>query len=274
MGLTNSEEEAADLLIRVARSYPEVFGELIRKPWVRDSITPAETHAIFGFRWMPRYVEGQVDEVLAIPWAQDEITEAEGRAVRYLYYASRYVRPVADELLEKSWVQDDITADEATVIQNVYRIARVQDESFATELEEAALALLEMPFLESVEGPDAQAIWSLRRLESESTERFLEIITHPKVKDGITDEEAKIVALLYGTSTYRPESVEVLLRGTGVYLQERVIDLPLSGDVWLAVVRITGSIDSQHGFPGRQRARDRGVHGCGPALNIHCLALR
>ena len=241
-GVDESEREAAELLIGSARSYPGVFDALIQKPWVRDSITPAETDAIFGFRWMPRSVHGQVDEVLAMPWTQDEITAAEGKAIRYLYFAGRHSRPVADELLKKSWVQDDMTANEATVIQNLYWLARPQDERFATEVEEAALALLEMPFLESVEGQDAQAVRSLRRLEHASTERFLEIITHPKVEDGITDDEAKVVALLYGTSTYRPESVEVLLRGTGVYLQERVVELPLSGEVLLTIIRIRDQI--------------------------------
>ena len=48
--------------------------------------------------------------------------------------------------------------------------------------------------------------------------------------------------MLYGTSTYRPESVEVLLRGTGVYLQERVVELPLSGEVLLTIIRIRDQI--------------------------------
>ena len=56
-----------------------------------------------------------------------------------------------------------------------------------------------------------------------------------------------MVALLGGTYSYRPESGDVLLRGTGVYWEERSVGLPLSGDVSLAVVRIrdqsTASMD-------------------------------
>lgn len=241
-GVDESEKAAAELLIGAARWYPAVFDALLDQPWVGDSITPAETDAIFGFRWMPRYVEGQADKVLAMPWAQDEITEAEGRAVRYLYSAGRRVRPLANKLLEKSWVQDEITADEATVIQNLYWMARPEDASFADDVLAASISILGMPFLEIVEPPDAQAVRSLRRLEHAGSAKFLEIVSHRKIEDGITDQEAKIVTLLYGTSTYRPESVEVLLRGTGVYLHERAIDLPLSGEVLLTIIRIRDQV--------------------------------
>ncbi len=247
-GVDESEKEAAELLIAAARWYSGVFDELMKLPWVSDSITPAETDAIFGFRWMPRSVHGQVDEVLAMPWTQDEITAAEGTAVRYLYFAGRHVRPLADKVLEKSWVQDDMTANEATVIQNLYWTARPQDETLADEVAEASMRILDMPFLESVEAPDVQAVRSLRRLEYASSSRFFEIIAHPKIADGITDEEAKIVALLYGTNTYRPESVNVLLRGTGVYLQERTIELPLSGEVLLTIIRIRDQITPSMDF--------------------------
>ena len=241
-GVYESEKEAAELLIGAARWYPEVFSSLVQMPWVQDSITQAETDAIFGFRWLARYAYGQVDDLLAMPWARDEITAPEGRAIRYLYFAGRYMRPLANRMQEKPWVHDDITADEATVIQNLYWTARAQDETLADDILAASISILGMPFLESVEPSDAQAVRSLQRLEYAGSATLLEVMDHPKISDGITDDEAKIVTLLYGTSTYRPESVEVLLRGTGVYLQERLIELPLSGEVLLTIIRVRDQI--------------------------------
>lgn len=241
-GLAVGETGPAQRLVDLAVWYPEVFSSLMKKPWVQDSITQAETDAIFGFRWLARYANEQVDGLLAMPWAQDDITEPEGRAVRYFYYTGRYARPLANELHGKSWVHDDITADEATVIQNLYWTARPQDEALADEVLAASISILGMPFLESVDPPDAQAVRSLQRLEYKGSARFLEIVSHPQIADGITDEDAKIVALLYGTSTYRPESVEVLLRGTGVFLEELVINLPLSGEVLLTIIRVRDQI--------------------------------
>ena len=73
-------------------------------------------------------------------------------------------------------------------------------------------------------------------------------MSHPKLSDGITDEEAKIVALLYGTHKNRPESVDFLLRGTGVYLEERLINLPSSGEVLLTIIRIRDQITPSMDF--------------------------
>ena len=67
-------------------------------------------------------------------------------------------------------------------------------------------------------------------------------MSHPKLGDGITDQEAKIVSLLGATYTYRPESVDFLLREAGVYLEERFIELPLSGEVLLTVIRIRDQV--------------------------------
>ena len=73
-------------------------------------------------------------------------------------------------------------------------------------------------------------------------------MSHPTISDGITDEEAKIVVLLGGTYTYSPESVDFLLRGTGVYLEERGIELPHSGETLLAIIRIRDQVTPSMDF--------------------------
>ena len=104
-----------------------------------------------------------------------------------------------------------------------------------------------MPFLEDVAGPDALAVRSLEKLGDRKVDTFLEVMSHPTIADGITDEEAKMVALLGGTYSYRPESGDVLMRGAGVNVEERTIQLPLAGETLLSVVRIrdqnTSSMD-------------------------------
>ena len=212
-GVDDSEKDAAELLIAAARWYPDVFRALIEKPWVQDSITAAEADAISRLRWMPRYTPGQVDQVLVMPW-----------------------------------VQDDISRDEATIIQSLYWISRPNDEAFKEHVTDAAIDILSMPFLESIHGPDAPAVRSLQRLERVDSAGFLEVMAHPKVVDGISDEEAKVVALLGGTYPYRPQSVDFLLGGTGVYLEERVIELPLTGETLLAIIRIRDQVTPNMDF--------------------------
>ena len=185
--------------------------------------------------------------MLAYPWVQDDITSDETTALRYLYRAGRYVDELADRLVVKPWVQDDITADEAAVIRDLYLTARAQDEALEPATNAKALQLVDMPFLESVERADAPAMESLRKLEGNNTARFLEVMSHPVLSDGITDEEAKAVALLWGTNTYKPEYVDDLLTQSGIFVEEKTIQLPLSGEVLLAVFRhrdqVTPSID-------------------------------
>ena len=247
-GVDESEREATELLIAAARWYPAVFNALMAKPWVGDGVTPAETDAIFGFRWMPLYADGLVEQVLVLPWTQDGITAAEGEAITYIYGNGRYSRELADRLMQKRWLQDGVTADEARVIQYLYWSLHVPDETQQPAAIEATIQILDMPFLEQVAAADAAALRSLERLGNAGVDVLLDVMSHPNLAGGITDDDAKIVALLGGTYSYSPESVDFLLRGTGVYLEERVIELPMSGDLLLAIIRIRDQVTPSMDF--------------------------
>ena len=116
---------------------------------------------------------------------------------------------------------------------------------------ESTRALLDMPFLDSVESSDAAAMRELRRMASTDTNKFVEVLAHPNLDDGITDQEAKVIAVMSSAYKYTPDSLPVLLDGLdgsgGVYVEERVIQLPLAGETLLAIIRfrnqITASMD-------------------------------
>ena len=245
--ITAEEGKAIGYLYRAIRWAPGISDELLAYPWVQDDITSDETTALRYLYQAGRHVDELADRLVVKPWVQDDITSDETTALRYLYQAGRYVDELADRLVVKPWVQDDITADEAAVIRDLYLIARAQDEALEPATNAKALQLVDMPFLESVERADAPAMESLRRLEGNNTARFLEVMSHPVLSDGITDEEAKAVALLWGTNTYKPEYVDDLLTQSGIFVEEKTIQLPLSGEVLLAVFRhrdqVTPSID-------------------------------
>ena len=281
-GVDEKERESAELLIASARGHPDVFATLLTKPWVVDDITIAETDAIYGLSRTPLFSDGLVAGMLEMSWAQDDITSEEGKAVgylypairwapeiadellayswlepavtpdevvalEYLYKAGRYVHNLAEKLVGKPWVQDGITSQEASVIRNLYLIARAQDDSLESETNAIAAGLADMPFLDSIEGADRQAMESLRKLERDNTARFLEVMDHPVINDGITDQETKLVALLWGTNTYKPEYVDDVLTQTGIFVEEKTIRMPISGEVLLAVFRhrdrVTSSMD-------------------------------
>ena len=211
-GLEADEVEPAQRLVDLALWFPKVFAIAIEQEWLEDNVTSDETIALASIRWLAYYGD-------ALPTA----------------------------ISRKSWFGDGITRDEATVIQNLYWLVWAEDDVVAQENIKTRARLLAMPFMDSIDGTDALAVRSLRSLEYDDEETFLKVMAHPKIVDGITDEEAKMITLLGGTYSYRPESGDVLLRGTGVYWEERTVELPISGDVSLAVVRIrdqsTASMD-------------------------------
>ena len=214
-GVDAKEHYVAESLIATARWYPDVFSALMAKSWIEDGVTD--------------------DEAITIVWVR---------------WTARRSPQLADGMLQKPWVQDGISADEATVIRNLYWIARPAQEHeggpIELRLSDAAALILSMPFLDVVAGADAAAVASLQRI-THAPERdvgFLEVMAHPRLSDGITDDEAKIVAVLGGTYQNNPFLVGVLLDPTRTTIEERAIHLPLSGAVNLAIVR-TG--------PGAQR---------------------
>ena len=212
-GVDDAERTAAEALIACALWYPSTLDALLHHSWLKDHLTDAETVAMESVRWL-----------------------------------SFYGPDLPSAILQKSWIADGISSDEAAVIRYLYWVVRVENDAIRQNIIETAIKILAMPFLESVESADALAVRSLERLERSSEGDFLEIMSHPKLSDGITDEEAKIVALLYGTHKNRPESVDFLLRGTGVYLEERLVNLPSSGEVLLTIIRIRDQITPSMDF--------------------------
>ena len=275
-GVDYSEQEATEELIRIAREYPDTFNDLMGMAWVWDNVINAEeTHAIENLRRAAEVDTALAGRVLELSWAQDGITDDEADVIELLRRAAE-VNPAlvekmlklswvqdnisaaeshtiygiggatlldpewAEKMLQKAWVQDDVTRDEGIIIRRLYWLVRSTDE--ATEQRDFATSIIDMPFLDDVTFAEARAVMSLHYLtHSRLQASFRAIMSHPKVQDGITDQEAKVIAVLRTPAHYKPETVPDLLDGmdgTGsVYLEERIIQLPLTGETLLTIVR-------------------------------------
>ena len=175
-------------------------------------------------------------------WVVDDVTEHETTVIRRIRWTATDAPALAEPMLQKSWVKDGITRDEAIVIERLYRTIRVRDESLQQEVTQKAVEILAMPFLDTVESPDALAVWDLEKVERYRTNDFLSIMSHANVSDGITDQEAKVVSVLSSANRYKPDSLPILLDGlggtNGVYLEERTIEATHSGEVQLTIIRV------------------------------------
>ena len=123
---------------------------------------------------------------------------------------------------------DGITEDESLAIQSRGSISNETG---------TGSTFVAMPFLESIEPPDSHALMSLDILSYEAPEAFDDILSQPVITDGVSDSEAPTLALLHDVHSQNPSLVSTLLSPNGIRVEQRDIDLPLAGRVWLGIVR-------------------------------------
>ena len=140
------------------------------------------------------------------PWIQDGIDASEFTSMNTLavFVFQDSVTIYSDEviwvLIDKPWVRDGLTEDEVDAVERLQALAQRE--------ESIAISLLSMPFLESVDVKDAKALTTLSVLSSQRDPEYVrELLSHPSLKDGITDAQAAILAVSYWQLR---ESLEIL----------------------------------------------------------------
>ena len=269
-GVTEDEQRAASRLREILRQAPAIAETLLAFPWLADGVTEHESWAILQLENIVREDPTVAATLLSFPWLADGVTREERDATYYLRVILRGDPAVAETLLGYPWLADGVTKNEEQTLRGLsvpYRLDRyglsalntkpwfkdgLSDEeltligyliSIANRDADAAAALVTMPFLESVEIRDTLALRSLSRIAIGDVSDFRELMSHSKIKDGITDEETKVVAVLGGkTYRYAPGSAQVLLSDTGVYIEERLVELPHTGEMLLAVIRVEDKV--------------------------------
>ena len=123
------------------------------------------------------------------------------------------------------WVQDGVDDSEAGAAEALI----VAAQEFP--------AILDMPFVRSMDSLDVVALISLYALSQEHGLNYLQqVMSHPSLAGGITDEWTSVVAALERVIP-RPELFDVLLDPERTHLEERTITLPVTGSVRLSVIR-------------------------------------
>ena len=189
-GVTETEREALDNLLYLAVEDIPNFQSVLDLRWVSDAITEAEREAIEWLVYLNQDSAKHAATVIALPWFRDGVTEVEAGAVRSLV-----------------WLTDEDEASDTAIIESVVALRWFSDDINETEhdlllwlvsldywSEEAALAVVDMPFLAFVEPDDVLALRGLHQLASSRDGRLDAVLGHPTVRDGITDDETTLVA--------------------------------------------------------------------------------
>ena len=241
-GVTKDEMNALYNLREILREDAATAKTLMVFPWLADDVTGDESYAIYDLREILREDPAMANTLMGFPLLSDGVTETERRTLRGLRNLYELDRSSLSALTQKSWFKDGISDEEFMLVGDLGEIARRSETHF--------LAIVDMPFLETFEPADALAARSLRRLaccgEGVSKE-FRWLMAHPAISDGISDEEAVVVATLHGARSFYTDLFDPLLDPNTVALEERTIDLPHTGETQLTVIRIR---------PGAERTMD------------------
>ena len=183
---------------------PEIGGD--------DAIDPSDLGAIRRLSWVRDGIEG------------DELEGANA-----LISLSRTAnRNTWDALMQRQWLRDGLNTDEIQAVWHLRVIAR--------RSETAAQVIVNMPFLETIEPGDVLALETLGK-SAYAGGPLWDFLDQPVIRDGITDEEASLVATLMGVAEVNPDLVDQLLQPDTVAVETRNTELPVAGKVVLAVMR-------------------------------------
>ena len=141
------------------------------------------------------------------------------------------------QLSDKPWVRDGTTPFEFKIMSLLKEIA---ESGTSIDGEPAFLRIKDMPFLETIEYGD---LFILKGLASSQQVYLQRIVSHPSLRDGITDEWASFFSVVPDvvstgrSESYHLELLDILFDPEQTLLEERTITLPLAGDVELTVIR-------------------------------------
>lgn len=236
-----------------------LFNLLLSKPWVKDDVTRIETELVQALLTICGDSEDCANEISQILRMQflDTVERSDLDIMQYLGRVPGPERSVLISHVVQAGGLEDVDSPVAIsldVLEGQYpaiaadlrALPWVQDGVDASEEETVALlatmarrfhSLIGMPFLRSWDSLDAAALrglFTVWRVLGE--DRFRQVIQHPWLSDGITDEHTNILAALSRLNSH-PELIDVLLDPEQTSVEERAIELPLAGEVRLSVIR-------------------------------------
>ena len=227
-GISDVESEPIRGLIDLCIDDPEKAIVLLETPWFTDAISEDEAWAFTSLVYLAYETPDIADDIVSMPWFADGIDGDESWAVSSVADIAYESPSAAEQLVSKTWFTDGISRDESWAISALGTIA------FETG---SVGEFVSMPFLDSFEPSDSTALVSLDALMYESPEASGRLLSHPEIANGITDDETVLLTLAADVYETDPGLADRLLDSSEVLTETRDIDLPLTGEARLVIVR-------------------------------------
>ena len=222
-------------LRELAWESPVKVGQLLDRPGLRVGITD-ENHFIVRLLYLEFTNPEAADALHQLPWVADGIDQSEEAGALALIYTGVEAGKLFPELVERPWVVDGLDRNEVSAIVQLKSTASDRKARTAPSV---AISLLDMPFLESVDGTDAAALDTIDTLRWQGegeTDYLSDLLSHPTLEGGITDEDAVFLALLNPIASYHTEFMQHYLDHGSQWVAHRTIELPYTGKITLAVL--------------------------------------
>ena len=195
----------------------------------RAKPTPIPRSPLHGLARASRLQLQFANQLESLPWIADGIDDRERDTAQMLVDAANHYPDTFKALLKKPWVVDhDLTDAEATAIYGIRWMAR-RDEA-------STLAILQMPFLQTLEFDDSLALLALHRLARYADDGRLEtLLEHPALADGITDD---LTTMVTAVGTIRDaDEVERMLNPGYANIEIHVGQTTLTPELKISIVR-------------------------------------
>ena len=222
-------------LDELAREDSAKVDQLLDRPELLEGITDENRFAV-RLLYLEFTNPEASDLLRSVPWVADGIDQSEEAGAEALINTGVEARNLFPELVKRDWAVDGLDRNEVSAIWTLKSMA--SDRS-ARSVPSAAVSLLDMPFLESVEPRDAaalQSLSSLMRMGEGDLGYMGQVLAHPSMETGITDADAPLIAFLDSAARGKPEWLNPLLDSGRDWLITRTVELPHTGRVDLAVL--------------------------------------
>ena len=228
-GVTQTEASLLSDLRYIARNDVALAERLVALSWLVDGVTQDEAGVLSNLEYIARDDVGLAEQLVALPWLVDGLDAVEQTIIERLMWIAREDVGLANAIAGKPWLADDLGSLAARAVSSLYYI---KDEDTAL-----ARNIVNMPFLETLEPTDAAVLEALSWLAYTEILALREVLAHPTLQDGITDEWAPVVALMDSVNEAAPAFLRPLLDPEQATVERRYVTLPHSGAVDLAIIR-------------------------------------
>ena len=230
-GLNDFEQIAYGHLERFLDHSSELLVHIVRHVWVDGIHTQPTEQNVANLELLTAIAE--------IPWIRSKLQEGDHDEFLHYFDLGNGWAPQFRHLLAKPWAQDGLNTAEQQVILYLRTIAKAQNEGPEDDhVGSVVQKIVNMPFLESIEGHDPIALRSLQDIRFRYYHYFVHIVSHYQGQGGINDRDAQIVPVLDEIVDRDDSLLHRFLNEDGVSLDNRTITLPRSGTMHVGIVRL------------------------------------